>query len=990
MADRNLDIALRIKAELDGARGQVERLNKSIENTGKSSSKAASLNRDQTAALSQFLAKLDPTIGKLDQLDKKQAQLATLKRSGWIDDETFARFNTLLDKQRAGLDKSGKSMHTFGLNTAQTRRELGFLAKDMATGQWGRFTQTSMTLANYSGLTSLAFSATGLAIMGVVGALGLLAAATVKGYLENERLARSIIVTGNYAGTTTGEVTQLAASLSAINGRGGQAREILNGLIGSGRIAGDALDTVGRAAVSMAALTGKSAQEVVAEWTKVADDPVRAALELDKQYHFLNTTLFQQIQTLQQAGNQYEALKLVASSFADDTANKMDELHRRMGWMETFADRWSRGVDRIKSGLQDIGRPDDETDKFQAALAKYNKIYQAYQDSLSASSTKGYRDTLFAQAQAAYKELQAAQAAALKVQSDAAAKGVAKQVQAEGVAAAASIDQLTTSLDRAKQRQEALNKASLDLYKIHLAGGKLPEGINFDGPTADTPQGAGWVKLKAEIEKRYADPKVPKTKDTTNALAAAQKQLQDQILSLGDKALGPVTGIWDQYTKAMLAAGTAGGKAIKAGGDVAAVQAQVAEVQQLAAQARDRALADQSRGLNIAYLTATGQQAEAAKLQIEQQYGELLADLQRRGDEAGVRLVKSLINVGEARAQLQQLQQQVDMVLASQGRQEQGIQAEQQAGLISEYSARKQILDLHHATAAQLDALLPKMRELVAATGDPRAVEQLKNLEAELGRLKLQTNDLKTAFESGLTSGLEQALVGLATRTMTVGEAFKSLARTVIASLAQVAARALAAKAIEGLGNLFGGGDKKADVGAGAAKLALAGGIVGGASALLGTSADKLQAAAATLMIANSIGAVGGFAEGGYTGHGGKYQVAGVVHRGEGVLSQREIAAIGGPSGFHALRQAISVGYADGGYVNPLNDAPRISAAPTRTRLPSSAANDARGPGAQVALRNVNIIDPALVSDYLDSSDGETSVMNIISRNETKIRQMAR
>ncbi len=122
MADRNLDIALRIKAELDGARGQVERLNKSIENTGKSSSKAASLNRDQTAALSQFLAKLDPTIGKLDQLDKKQAQLATLKRSGWIDDETFARFNTLLDKQRAGLDKSGKSMHTFGLNTAQTRR----------------------------------------------------------------------------------------------------------------------------------------------------------------------------------------------------------------------------------------------------------------------------------------------------------------------------------------------------------------------------------------------------------------------------------------------------------------------------------------------------------------------------------------------------------------------------------------------------------------------------------------------------------------------------------------------------------------------------------------------------------------------------------------------------------------------------------------------------------------------------------------------------
>lgn len=69
-----------------------------------------------------------------------------------------------------------------------------------------------------------------------------------------------------------------------------------------------------------------------------------------------------------------------------------------------------------------------------------------------------------------------------------------------------------------------------------------------------------------------------------------------------------------------------------------------------------------------------------------------------------------------------------------------------------------------------------------------------------------------------------------------------------------------------------------------------------------------------------------GYAEGGYTGAGGKYQVAGVVHRGEGVLNQEEIAALGGPAGFFALREAIDnglmrqriyawAGYADGGLV---------------------------------------------------------------------------
>jgi hypothetical protein len=76
-----------------------------------------------------------------------------------------------------------------------------------------------------------------------------------------------------------------------------------------------------------------------------------------------------------------------------------------------------------------------------------------------------------------------------------------------------------------------------------------------------------------------------------------------------------------------------------------------------------------------------------------------------------------------------------------------------------------------------------------------------------------------------------------------------------------------------------------------------------------------------------SIGSFFGFAGGGYTGDGGKYEPAGIVHKGEGVLSQREVRAIGGPSGFQSLRESINrfgtdflqtlplPGYADGGFV---------------------------------------------------------------------------
>lgn len=60
---------------------------------------------------------------------------------------------------------------------------------------------------------------------------------------------------------------------------------------------------------------------------------------------------------------------------------------------------------------------------------------------------------------------------------------------------------------------------------------------------------------------------------------------------------------------------------------------------------------------------------------------------------------------------------------------------------------------------------------------------------------------------------------------------------------------------------------------------------------------------------------IAGFANGGYTGHGGKYDPAGIVHKGEGVLTQEEVKALGGPQGFEDLRKSIRRGYATGGLV---------------------------------------------------------------------------
>ena len=80
----------------------------------------------------------------------------------------------------------------------------------------------------------------------------------------------------------------------------------------------------------------------------------------------------------------------------------------------------------------------------------------------------------------------------------------------------------------------------------------------------------------------------------------------------------------------------------------------------------------------------------------------------------------------------------------------------------------------------------------------------------------------------------------------------------------------------------------------------------------------------------------GGFAEGGFTGNGGKHQPAGVVHKGEFVMSKKATSAIG-VGNLSALHSAAKRGYAEGGLVGPASAASALTAR-------SSGSSDASNP----------------------------------------------
>jgi len=165
-------------------------------------------------------------------------------------------------------------------------------------------------------------------------------------------------------------------------------------------------------------------------------------------------------------------------------------------------------------------------------------------------------------------------------------------------------------------------------------------------------------------------------------------------------------------------------------------------------------------------------------------------------------------------------------------------------------------------------------------------VKALKDYADEAQKLYDQVgNVVKNAFK-----GMEDALVEFV-RTGKMD--FKSLADSIIQDMIRIAVQqSITGPLARAFGSVIGSA-----FGAGAAGVSQVGSVGSGAG---GMSASSWMPSK--------------WSSGGYTGDGGRFEPAGIVHRGEGVLNQDEIRALGGEAGFNALRRAIrGPGHAAGG-----------------------------------------------------------------------------
>lgn len=282
-------------------------------------------------------------------------------------------------------------------------------------------------------------------------------------------------------------------------------------------------------------------------------------------------------------------------------------------------------------------------------------------------------------------------------------------------------------------------------------------------------------------------------------------------------------------------------------------------------------------------------------------------------------------------------------------------QLEQEVAIRQKYAERRRKLEEDQqvestrldqsAYAARIEALRDAEDRQVAILQDSAARKREAESSWQLGMARGLGNyvdsvlNVASSVEGAVTNaftGMDDALTGF---VRTGKLSFKDLADSIISDMARIAIQ----QSITGpLAGALGG---------------LLGSWMGSGSAVSGSSLQGIGGTAGGLL--DSIQ----FSSGGYTGDGGRFEPAGIVHRGEGVLNQDEIRALGGASGFHALRRSIRTGHAVGG----------MAGSP---KLPPPAGRSQSGGALQVEI--INNGTPQQVTGVNRSLDVRGEVISIV------------
>ncbi|WP_217188970.1 phage tail tape measure protein [Enterobacter soli] len=289
--------------------------------------------------------------------------LIMLQQGGQIKD-SFGGFGAMFQALRDAL---------FGFNsdiengTDEASESLG----DLADG----FNNTSEAAENLGRVRGI-LTPLNLTIAGIAATAGILTYAWYQAAKEAENLNKSLILTGNYAGTTAGQLGQMAKAIAESGSTQAEATDALAKVVNTGKFRVSQLEMITSTALAMEEATGRSVDETIKNFQKLYLAPSKASEELNSTMHYLTSAQYDYISSLERRGDKEGAAEAAAKAYSQAEQKRSQQVLDNLGLIERAAKATGDALKSMWGELLNIGRPeapDDMLQRMQAELSVREK-----------------------------------------------------------------------------------------------------------------------------------------------------------------------------------------------------------------------------------------------------------------------------------------------------------------------------------------------------------------------------------------------------------------------------------------------------------------------------------------------------------------------------------------------------------------------------------------------------------------------------------------
>lgn len=727
-------------------------------------------------------------------------------------------------------------------------------------------------------------------------AVGLVVYAWYDAEQQAQAYTKALVLSRNEAAATTLTLVTMAQKTSdALQVAAGVGAEAAQAVGSNGKIAAQNLQDVANAAVAMKEISGQALDETIAMYAKLAEDPVKGMQKLNEQVNFMTLALYEQVKALQEQGRNQDAVTVITRAAADETVMALARVRASQNpVIRGFKDLWVEATKAWSAMQANVGlgpaaaQMQQLVAENQRELAKLNDLANGTQRGLPLArnpialaamekSIKDRSEKIKALATDLIKERKAAEVKA------------AQTASTEFISEMDSIIGAQASKEEKKREEvERINGEAAAARRQAQASGLVEEVEAIERRRA---------AAVAAIEKKYRAK--PATGTGTASRAAGLQGYKDDLLGEQAHITAGTQLLRAQFAAREITAAEYYSRMreqVQKGTDVQAksLEQQISFLQKQAVSGKDAIGVNRQIGeleARLAKLRIEGATAlevlkkeeEGITKARENAIKAYASALEASNDALARQLTTQAQRVGMGDREYE-IQQRINEAIADEAEKLRELSLQRNADQIDQITFEEERALLHAKTLDRLQIIKSGYAELQQAEGNwlAGASAAWANYQQEASNAARQMGDVVgTAI-----GGFEDAWVKF---TTTGKLSFSDLTKSVLADLARIGARQAAMGIVNMFASAWGGGVTAA----------------GNQAVTSGTSSINNQ------LFQNMRG---GYSTGGYTGDGGVHQPAGVVHKGEVVWSQRDVARAGGVEVVEAMRKGLK-GYDSGGAV---------------------------------------------------------------------------